>query len=101
MEGAPMTALTDAIDRSTTPGRRKVRPYCYNLCGMKARNRSLFCSQHCAAIWAEAIAQGNNEVWCETCREWVSGPEFEYTSHQAQNPNHITVRWIREEDSVA
>lgn len=25
----------------------------------------------CAAEYAEAIVEGNDELWCPTCREWV------------------------------
>lgn len=46
-------------------------PKCYG-CDRKARHGSLFCTQKCAAEWAEEIILGNEEVYCYNCKEWHS-----------------------------
>jgi len=69
------------------------RPLCYNNCGRAARRKSLFCTTKCAAQWGEAIAQGNRDVWCETCGEWGSEGNHD--------DDHETVEWVTPEDGVA
>lgn len=51
---------------------------CYG-CGKIHRRKSRFCTNKCAAIWAEIIAQGNGDSWCETCQEWA--PYDPYKEH--------------------
>ena len=47
------------------------RPRCY-ACGKKrVRRGSRFCSNRCAAEWAEELASGNDDAWCIGCQEWV------------------------------
>ncbi len=47
------------------------KPKCYG-CNRKARRGSLFCSQRCAAGYAEELILGNGEVYCYDCEEWHS-----------------------------
>jgi hypothetical protein len=44
-------------------------PKCYG-CDRKARKGSLFCSQKCAADYAEELLLGNDEVWCPATEQW-------------------------------
>lgn len=55
---------------------------CYSCGRKKARPHSYFCSQRCAAEWADEIAGGNEVAWCPTCKNWVGyGPELDVHEH--------------------
>lgn len=45
-------------------------PACYVACGERAAPGRRFCSDHCAAFYAEAVAGRYAEQWCVTCDEW-------------------------------
>lgn len=42
---------------------------CYG-CGRAARKGSRFCTQRCAAEYAEELVEGNDDWWCSECDEW-------------------------------
>lgn len=50
---------------------RKGRPICYACYERPARKGSRFCTQRCAAEWADALAAGNSDAWCPACQKWV------------------------------
>lgn len=55
-------------------GRHK-RPYlgkrCYGCSERHYRTTKRFCSDTCAADWAELLARGNEDEWCPNCDAWV------------------------------
>lgn len=72
------------------------RPRCYGCRERPARVDSLFCSNRCAADFAEALAQGNGDVWCSVCCEW-RGPheltEEGYCPECGPHPASRLVEW--------
>lgn len=49
----------------------KHRPRCYHGCDKPARKGYRFCSQRCAAEYAEELVMGNDDAWCPKCKQWV------------------------------
>lgn len=47
------------------------RRSCY-CCPRPARPRSYFCSNRCAAQYADELMAGNEDSWCPHCEEYVS-----------------------------
>jgi len=47
------------------------RPRCYGCGERPIRQASFFCTQRCAADYAEEIALGNDIAWCPSCNDWV------------------------------
>ena len=53
-----------------TRGRPVTVPRCYG-CARKARPDSRFCSDRCAAGYAEELVAGNEDSFCIQCDAWV------------------------------
>lgn len=74
---------------------RRVRPQCRE-CERDARKGSLFCSQRCAAAWAETVLLGYEETWCENHLEWYAldydAPERCTCGESIDGPGHVHVR---------
>lgn len=48
---------------------------CY-LCREKpVRSGSRFCTQRCAADFAEELVEGNDDYWCSKCCSWIGDCE--------------------------
>ena len=58
-------------------------PLCYAICGGAARRGRRFCSDKCAAIWAEQSVEGNDEVWCPICLGWRGPYTHNKKKHEA------------------
>lgn len=67
MEAADLAA-GGRTETMTTPW----RPRCYSCGEKRVRPGSRFCSNRCAAMWAEELAAGNDDAWCDGCQEWTS-----------------------------
>lgn len=50
----------------------KRTPQCYGCRTRAARKGSRFCTQRCAADYAEELVEGNDDTWCPACADWVS-----------------------------
>lgn len=61
--------------RQVTMERQQARkPRCANHgCGIAAREDSYFCSNECAAEWAETEMQvrDGGQQWCPQCQKWT------------------------------
>lgn len=47
---------------------KRHRPPCLGCLDKPAKHRSHFCTQKCAALWAEELNQST--AWCPQCKEW-------------------------------
>lgn len=47
---------------------------CYQCRDEPARPGSRFCSESCAAVWAEAFAHTLEDAWCPQCNDWLEQP---------------------------
>lgn len=47
------------------------RPRCFN-CDRPARPGSMFCTQRCAAVYAETLLEGFDDVFCPVTERWES-----------------------------
>lgn len=57
--------------------RKRTKPRCYHGCDKPARKNGRFCSQKCAAEFAEELVLGNDDKWCSNCQEWVDNEGHE------------------------
>lgn len=62
------------------------RPVCFECHSRPARADSRFCSQKCAAAWADEWLQGFDDGYCPKCGEWV-------TTEKCDDCGEVAVRW--------
>ena len=48
----------------------RLKPECYAGCARRARKGGYFCTQSCAAEYAEELVAANEHYWCPTCKEY-------------------------------
>lgn len=71
---------------------------CYGHCGRQAKAGQRFCSQRCAARWAEAAAVAGLSVdeWCETCGDYVGIESSNHGLLQCSHSNPVHLRQMGE-----
>jgi hypothetical protein len=50
---------------------KPIKPICYG-CARPARKHSVFCTDRCAALYAEGLARGGDQIYCPVTGEWES-----------------------------
>lgn len=54
----------------------QVQPKCYGHCGKVARVGYMFCSDRCAALYADELVRGNEDHWCPVCEDWKTKESY-------------------------
>jgi len=71
------------------------KPKCYYCQGKKARKNSFFCSQKCAALYADEILEGYEMVYCYHCQHWYID---DHLTHCLPNKYINASEWLNENE---
>lgn len=61
--------------------RVKLRAICYYCQKRDVQPGTFFCSQRCAALWADEKLHEYDLVWCPTCQDWITQGQVHDTGH--------------------
>lgn len=67
--------------------KKSTKPLCVTCHEKPVRKGSYFCSQKCAAEWADELYAGNENLWCEVCQEWDYKGNFEFGHQHNEKEN--------------